>query len=259
MPAVPVITVTTPTDEPKRLRVTVNNGGSTIAHNDLWRFTASEYGGAFILISNTIAQDGHFDDYAVASGRTYGYYVIAVDGSGITAQSLTSLASVLLGRATLHAITKASPIANALVVGDGWQYFEMEDGQPFIFEDGSLAQIEGSDGGYGLNGLGLYDQSHSRKYSVQSALRMLSNRTRPTIGLSNIEDGIIDMSCIVSDSNDRIRSIVEAIYNTRTTCCLRTGLGDKWFGRMSYREAPSGVSFVIDLSFEILDFQESLS
>lgn len=259
MPATPTITIAQPTDEPPRLRITINNGASVIVANSIWRSTPSENGGAVQLIANTVADDGSFDDYNIASGLTYSYSVVADDGSA-TAQSLTSTGSVTLGNAVLHAVTKNSATANAVASTSGWQYLQLESGEYLELEGGGFLELEVSDGGYGMPGLAFYDQSHSRSFRTEATLRTLAGGAGPRIGLSTIEEGSISVPVIIPRRDDAIREVLRSIYLSRAMVCFRTALGDKYFGRLAtYREQPSGINFLFSFTFEILDFSESVA
>ncbi len=259
MPATPTITITQPTDEPARLRVTINNGGSAIIANSIWRTTSTENSGAAQLIANTVTQNGAFDDFNVASGLAYGYYVVADDGSA-TATSLTQTGSVTLATAVIHAVSKSSATANAIASTSGWQYLELESGENMELEAGGFLEIDGSDGGYGLPGQNFYDQTHSRQFRNESTLRFLGNRTGPLVGLSAIEEGSITIAAVIPKRNDAIRGILRTAYLSRAMLCLRTALGDKWFGRLaSFGEQPAGLNFLFNFTFEILDFSESVA
>jgi hypothetical protein len=259
VPATPTITITQPTDEPPRLRITINNGASVIIANYIWRATSTENDGVPQLIANTVADDGMFDDFNVASGLTYSYYVIADDGSS-TAQSLTSASSITLHNAVLHAVTKNSSTANAIASTSGWQYLQLESGEYLELEGGGFLELDGSDGGYGMSGLAFYDQSHSRQFRTDSTVRVLNNASGPRIGLSTIEQGSISVPSIIPNRNGEIRDVLRTAYLSRAMLCLRTALGDKWFGRISsFKEQPSGINFLFNMTFEILDFSESVA
>lgn len=260
MPVTPLITITQPIDEPPRLRVTINNGVSVIVANSIYRATPTENSGAALLIANTVADDGVFDDFNVASGLTYSYYVVADDGSATASSATSTGSSVQLATAMIHAVTKSSATANAIASTSGWQYVQLESGEYLELEGGGFLQIEQSDGGYGLSGLAFYDQSHSRQYKVDSTLRLLSNSSGPRIGLSVIEEGQVQIPAVIPKRNDSIRDVVRTAYLSRAMLCLRTALGDKYFGRLSnYSEQPSTMNFLFNFTFEVLDFSESVA
>lgn len=258
MPVTPTITITQPTDAPPRLRVTINNGASTGAINRIWRSTSTENLGTALKIAAGVAYNGRFDDFNVASGLSYNYYVIADDGT--TATSSTQAGSITLGTAFIHPVTKSSPTANAVASTSGWQYVQLEAGDYVELEGGGYLELEGSDSGYGPAGLAFYDQSHARSYRTDSVLRLLNNSGGPHIGVSTIEEATIGVPAIIPKRNDDIRGVLRTAYMSRAMLCLRTALGNKWFGRLSsFREQPSGINWVFNLSFEVLDFTESVA
>lgn len=257
MPVTPLLTVTQPIDAPPRLRLTIDNGVSTITANSVWRATATENGGLAQLIANTVPDDGMFDDFNIASGLTYSYYVVADDGS-TTATSLTKTGSVTLHNAYIHAVTKSSSSSNALASGAGSDILQLETGEFLELESGGFLELDGG-GGYSFD-LVLYDQSHSRTYRNDSILHMLSNADGPRIGLSSIEEAVITIPAIIPKRSDQVRQILRTAYLSRAMLCLRTALGDKWFGRLSnFREQPSGINFLFNFTFEVLDFSESVA
>lgn len=258
MPVTPIITVTQPIDNPPRLRVMIDNGVSTIVANSVWRATPTENEGLPQLITNLVPDDGMFDDFNIASGITYSYYVVADDGS-TTATSLTHPGSVTLHNAVLHAVTKNSSTSNALASGAGSDFLQLETGEFLELESGGESLELDGGGGYSLDLL-IYDQSHSRAYRNDSTLHLLSNASGPRIGLSAIEEGSITIPAIIPKRSDQVRQILRTAYLSRAMLCLRTALGDKWFGRLSsFREQPSGINFLFNFTFEILDFSESVA
>lgn len=204
----------------------LNTTSSSTDRTEVWK---SEAGGAAYKICNaldTILTAGNYlstyDDYNVKSGVSYSYFLRAVDLSAGTASSAPQQTSVTLLTAWIHSINKASGISNA-------SYFTHLD-----------------------------DQSHGRQFGFDTTLRLLANSSKPSLTLSEIETGAIDMgTMILTDSN---RSILRSIYQSRAMCGLRDALGNLWYGRIStYKEAPDYERFNFPFSFEILDFNEALA
>src|SRR5882757_6678571 len=204
----------------------LNTTSSATDRTEVWK---SEAGGAAYKICNsldTVLSGGNYlstyNDYNIKSGVSYSYFLRAVDVSAGTASCAPQQTSISLLTAWIHSINKSLGTSNASYVTH------------------------------------LDDQSHSRQFAFESALRLLTNTAKPSLMLSSIETGAIDMSTmILTDSN---RSILRSIYQSRSMCGLRDALGNLWYGRvLNYKEAPDYIRFDFPFSFEILDFTEALA
>ena len=92
------------------IHITISNSGVP-TRNEVWRRTTNEYGGAYIRICSTVIEDGTFDDYNVASGITYDYFIREVTG-GATVDSAAASATLTLSRVAVHVVTKRSASTN---------------------------------------------------------------------------------------------------------------------------------------------------
>lgn len=101
VPSVPTFTLTANATD-SRIEVAVTNPGTNPDYNEVWRFTS---GTAAIKITDSLAADDQFDDYAVASGVTYFYFVRAVNTDGFT-DSVTASTSVTLSGTRIHVAAK---------------------------------------------------------------------------------------------------------------------------------------------------------
>jgi|SRR6185503_10148159 len=225
MPSSPVIDSITATSASK-LRIAYHNSG-TGDHNRLYRSAIGEYGGLAVKIADPIAWStagAIYDDFAVASDVPYTYQMVAVDASGNTAASATANGSVHLVSAWLHSVTKYDPVQNAVL-------------------SAKLAETG----------------AHARDYGLASLARVLGNALAPVVGLSGIEELGVQIPIVVPfGSADR--ETIRSMFLSRLYCCLRTGLGNKWFGRIQpVDENYGGAAAVTVLGFQVLDFRESVA
>src|SRR6185436_9307254 len=86
-----------------RIRIAVTNPGTAPDYNEVWRY---ESGQEAKRLTASLPAGGTFDDYNVASGVTYFYYVRAVQSGGGTADSATDSTSVTLSSNLLHIVAK---------------------------------------------------------------------------------------------------------------------------------------------------------
>jgi hypothetical protein len=86
-----------------RITLAVTNSGTAPDYNEVWRY---ESGQDAKRLTASLPANGTFDDYNVASGVTYFYYVRAVQSGGGTADSPTDNTSVTLSVNLLHIVAK---------------------------------------------------------------------------------------------------------------------------------------------------------
>src|SRR5262245_60305077 len=108
-PAAPIITPT-PSNAGGYIDIIVANS-DTPTRNEIWRQAAEEYAGAAVRLTRTLAVDGTYRDYNVASGRSYTYFARAVNASGET-DSTSSASSVTLASGWVHAVDKTQASTN---------------------------------------------------------------------------------------------------------------------------------------------------
>ena len=222
-PATPTFTLT-PDATNRLMSIVVNNGGSTVSYNRVWRATPTEYNGAFICITQLLAQDGTFFDLNIASGLTYSYYVTAVDGSGATATSITKSDSLTLTDSVLHSV----PPKNS-------------------------ATANGSNDAYYL------EIGETRQYGRASQLSQVINSIVPVTSSSDIQDDQIALTIRVPSAADSKRETLRNAYISRLYLCLRNVVGSKWFGvLLNYGESYDYGFVDLNLTFGISDYNESV-
>lgn len=225
MPSAPVIDSVTVISA-SRLRITYHNSG-TGDHNQLFRSTASEYDGEQVKIADPVTwntSSGTFDDFAVASAKNYVYQMVGVDSGGATAASTTKSGSAALASAWLHSVTKFNSAQNAVL------FMQLIEVPP-----------------------------HARDYALATLARALGNVVAPIIGISSIEETAIQIPIVIPFGSADNRATLRTMFTSRLYLCLRTALGNKWFGRLlPFEEGYGGTHASIAVNFAVLDFKEAV-
>lgn len=222
-PATPTFTLT-PDATNRLMSLVVNNGGSTVSYNKVFRATASENGGAAICITQLLAQDSTFNDFNVASGLLYSYYIIAVDSGGATATSITKSDTLTLTNSVLHSV----PAKNS-------------------------AAANGSNDAYYL------EISETRQYGRAEQLNQVGNSTLPVVSASDIQNNAIAFTIRLPAADDSKRTTIRVAYTSRLYVCLRNVLGSKWFGTLTNYSESYDHGFVdLNLTLGICDYSESV-
>lgn len=203
---------------------------STGDHNQIWRSTVTEYSGAFIKIADNlpwVVGTLLFNDYNVSSGKTYTYYLVAVDSGGVTAASATKTATVTLSTGYIHSVTKTDTTS------------------------GTASNA--------VSSMSLLDLiPHSRNYVLAATSFPLANASIPTIGIGNIESIGIDLTNRVPNTVDANRATLKTIFESRRYVCLRDTRGNKSFGRLMYGEQYLPTYTDMAIGFLATDFTEAL-
>jgi hypothetical protein len=196
-------------------------------HNQIWRSTSTEFDGTFIKIADSLPYlvgALTFNDYSVASGKVYTYYIVAVDSGGGTATSVTKSATLTLASGFLHSVrTSGFLTTNA------------------------------------IDAVALLDMiPHNRQYGLASTQYLLADTEVPTIGMGNIETVGVGLTNIIRKSQDANRQTIRDMFSRRGFVCLRDTRGNKFFGQLTYSEQYQ-FNTLLPISFQVLSFDESVS
>jgi len=175
------------------IRLTVTNptptgGQPAIAGNDLYRRKQGET--TWTRIKTGIANNGIYDDYAVASGVTYEYYVQANGDNNTSANSTIQTGSLTLTGVWLHDV--ADPAGTV----HNFKY------------DGRSRDI---------------------LWSAEAAMMQFAGRTRPTSEFGDSGEGKITVELDMSEK-DNDSTKLDALVRRLGTICYRDSRGRKMFG-----------------------------
>jgi len=191
----------------------------------VWRSNPNEEGGAAIRICNTLGVDGTFNDYNVASGELYTYFVDAVDGAGVTARSASASSSVQLASTRLHATTKQVSTSN--------------------LQSSGLALRE------------LIPWERAPEIASESFL--MGGATTPEVHTGVIEQEIISFLNRIPVGQTAERALLKSLFELGAFMCLRDTFGNKFFGSLAgYTEAYSHTWLDVPIVFQVLDYKESV-
>ena len=227
MPTAP--TFTSVTAQTGFIQISYANVGAG-DHNQIWRYCADEYGGLFIKIADSLpwlVGALLFNDFAVASGKGYAYFLVAVDSGGITAASATKSMSLTLSSGWLHSVTKTDTTS------------------------GTASNA--------VSSMSLLDLiPHTRQYGLASASYLLANATTPTVAVGNIEEIGVGLTNRVPNTVDSNRQTLRDIYESRRYVCFRDTRGNKFFGQLVYNEQYQATYTDLSIGFLVRDFTEAL-
>ena len=222
MPAPNVPTITLDTSSGTAITISINNQGSTVLHNNIWRSTLSEYDGQFVQITQLVAQDSAFVDGLTAHGKSYTYYAEAV-GSGGTTASATAQATLDLSETTVFLVNKYLASANIVAIYGLGQYFFL------VPQD--------------------------QQYALAANQYVLTGAT-PHIGIGSIEH--TQISILVRYTGPQSVHQFRGAVTNRSMCCFRDLRGNKWFGRLTMSESYQATYTDIPLTFQVCEFSESV-
>lgn len=214
------------------LRVDFTDSG-TGDHNEVWRMCPQEYSGLFIKIAAPVpwsTSSAQFRDYAVASNRTYTYYLVAVAADGSKAAGNSMSNAQAMPSAVMTAYRKNYQFSPTLAANaDGLTHADLIDFAP-------------------------YQQSRR----LNTVTRITANSTRPSIGVGSVRHLQVNPSVLIPYDQDN-RAALRTIFKSPFYACLRTALGDKYFGRLVAPTEQYGATFTTPgLVFEQLSFNESV-
>lgn len=177
------------------IQATIANS-DTPAHNELWRYVTSEGSASAIQLADSLAVDGTFRDYTAASDIEYSYYAVAVDGSGLIAQSTTQVETLTLARLWLHEVTEGGT-QNA------------------------------------LNPLGLAQRLTPRfSDGIISAVKRAVGRTKPQMVFGQTRERTLSVEVQLKDSDRAMLDSLFDLFHSNSLLCVRDQLGHKLFGRI---------------------------
>lgn len=180
------------------VRVTITNS-DTVDSNEVYRQTGNENGGAAVRVAIGLGNDAVWDDYGVASGVNYSYFVRAIT-SGVAAASTSSTISITLSYLYLHAVDKRGVADNLY-------------GTP-------LALIN--------------QPTESRDMSRVSDIFNLSGRDKSVVHISSITQQSFSCQIVIVNLADR-DTLLDILYAGRYVC-LRNQDGTKIYGAL--KNAP---------------------
>lgn len=205
------------------IRVTITNPAPTGDEPEVMHndIYRREPGQGWVRIATGIAPDGTYDDYAVGSGVVYEYRARAVGANGTYTDSDVAQASVTItGGIWLH--DPRDPVGTA----HHFQYHELPSSDHPVIPSGTF-------------------QFAGRRYPVVQ------------MDASQMER-IVRYRLYLSDETDD-RAALEALYERRTTLCLRNHRGKKYY--VVFTEMP--LEFErrgawADVEFQVVDFDEEV-
>lgn len=231
MPSTPTIVLSVVSNV--AIQTVITNPGTNPDHNELWRRTDDEYDGAYVRIYPSVAADGTFTDYAVAFGKTYSYFVRAVDAGGATADSAVSSLSVPSpGAVIVHAIARRDATTNLQTVSSV-----------------TIATL-------------LSPPVHQGELSVESEEFQFAGNTVGETRLGQVETGVWTFPITFKHGSNQMPAELtnlEALFDSKQLLCWRTPNGQKLFGTLRAFE-PIYKPTVIEISavFEEMDYSEQV-
>lgn len=244
MPTAPVIDDALDFGSSGYILIEFENPG-TVDHNQIWRKTASEYNGQWIKVADPVdnvaaAHVGSFLDFNVSHGLQYSYRLIGVDSSGVVSASSNIVnATIALSSAWLHAVHK-----NNRGGGSGGIFLN------------AAGDVDPATDACALIDFAPFQQSRA----LVSQRRILANSTTPSVGVGSIKHLQISVPAYNTFGTVDYRSKLRAIFRDDYYACLRTLLGDKYFGRLlPLSEKYSGPTADVSFQLEVLSFDESVA
>jgi len=209
-------------------------------HCEIWRSQAEENNGLPQVIANTVSfangRQINFYDYAVASSRSYIYFIVATDLT-TTYTTPTISASVTLASGTIHVVNKNNSSSNT------------------AYSDATI----GTNSAIDVAAVTVLDLiPHSRSYGLATAQYMLAGGDVPAFNASAIEDIGINIIIRIPSSDAQKQTQIRDMITARRYLCYRDMRGNKFFGRMAYDEQYSSTYTDLNLRFQVLDFNEAV-
>lgn len=175
------------------IRVTITNpapgaGEEATDHNDVYR--RIQGASSWTRIATSVAANGTYDDYAVASGVTYEYKVVAVTANGGTGESATSAESITFLGVWLHDPTDAAD---------------------------TVHQFQHDGRGRGAN------------WQAEAQLMQFAGRTKPVAEFGEVQTKNPQVTLMLIKNSGDIEEL-EALVELKTTLCYRDSYSRKIFG-----------------------------
>lgn len=197
---------------------TPTGGQPTIAYNDVYRRNTGTT--SWTRIATNIANNGTYNDYAVASGQSYDYKVTAVGNNQTSADSSVSSKTITFNGLYIHDINNAP---------------------------GTLLNL-------------LYQtQAKTSTWTAAATPMKFAGRKRPVVEFGETDEYMLESPNVTVMTSDNQWNALESLIQSKPLLCVRDGRGRVKFSTvLTYKATDVEYGYEVDLQFTEVDHSEAV-